>query len=244
MDLQTIETLGKIAAPAGIAIGAFLYIGRDIIAKRIFPQLTREHAFKLIRAIALMAWTIALAGIAAWTFIASRPRELPPDNSIEEYNDDWIPLVYQDVHEFRMFLERNSGKRVKINSAIALDIVLPENQLVHLLCEMDWPERSETAEPKAHYSFEMPEFSDDFDSSELSDLRYNSQLGGLDFPESVLAKVTCRDTLRIELLDPTSLRWSYGGTGTQSLPLSGTFKITRRFFSGPRTEYTLRQIEE
>jgi len=33
LDLDTLKSFGQIAAPAGLAIGAFLYIARDIIAK-------------------------------------------------------------------------------------------------------------------------------------------------------------------------------------------------------------------
>lgn len=69
MDLSTLETLGQVAGVAGIAIGAFLYVARDLIAKNIFPTLTRAHSTKVILALAFMAWSVALAGIGSWTYV-------------------------------------------------------------------------------------------------------------------------------------------------------------------------------
>lgn len=71
VDLDLLKTFGQIAAPAGIAIGAFLYIARDVIAKNIFPTLTRGHAYNVIIVLAFMAWSVALAGIASWTYVAT-----------------------------------------------------------------------------------------------------------------------------------------------------------------------------
>lgn len=162
----------------------------------------------------------------------------------EEYDDKWIPLVYAEAGDFRSFLERNDGKTVKINSAIALDMAIPVNHLVHQVCEMDLPDHAESDKEKTFYSIGLPTFSKDFDEAELDSASYSESTQGLAFPPHVLSKIKCLDTLRIELIDPKNFRWSYGGTGSQSLPLSGTFKITSRAFSGPRIEYTLRQIAE
>ena len=71
LDLDLLKTFGQIAAPAGIAIGSFLYLGRDIVAKNIFPTLTKEHAFRVIITLAFMAWTVALAGIGSWTYVST-----------------------------------------------------------------------------------------------------------------------------------------------------------------------------
>jgi hypothetical protein len=71
VDLDLLKTFGQIAAPAGLAIGAFLYLGRDIVAKNIFPTLTRQHAYHIIIVLAFMAWTVALAGIASWTYVST-----------------------------------------------------------------------------------------------------------------------------------------------------------------------------
>lgn len=162
----------------------------------------------------------------------------------EEYDKDWIPIVYSDAGDFQSFLKRNDGKTVRINSSIALDLAVPVNHLVHQVCEMDLLDHAESEKDKTYYSIGLPTFAKDFDESELDSATYSEESDGLGFPAHVLSKVNCMNTLRIELIDPKSLRWSYGGTGTQSLPLSGTFKVTSRAFSGPSIEYTLRQIAE
>src|SRR4051812_7317274 len=74
VDLDLLKTFGQIAAPAGLAIGAFLYLGRDILAKNIFPTLARQPAYHVVIALAFMAWTVALAGIASWTYVSTHPQ--------------------------------------------------------------------------------------------------------------------------------------------------------------------------
>jgi hypothetical protein len=69
MNLELLKSVAQIAAPAGIGIGAFLYIGRDVIAKNIFPGLTKQQSFRIIMFVVFSFWTVALAGIAAWTYV-------------------------------------------------------------------------------------------------------------------------------------------------------------------------------
>jgi hypothetical protein len=69
MDLSTLGILGQVTGVAGVAIGAFVYIARDLIAKNIFPKLTRAQSYPIILVFAFMAWTVALAGIGAWAYI-------------------------------------------------------------------------------------------------------------------------------------------------------------------------------
>ena len=71
IDLDILKTFGQIAAPAGLAIGAFLYVARDVIAKNIFPTLAKERAYHVIIILAFMAWSVALAGIASWTYVST-----------------------------------------------------------------------------------------------------------------------------------------------------------------------------
>ena len=194
----------------------------------------------------LIAFILAAGAIAgavltlkdfAYQFVSTEP---------DEYKEEWIPLVYQEANEFRNFLDKNVGKKVQIDSAIALDDAIPINHLVHQICEFKGPDEtaSEKAPTPRSFSFGLPEFEAGFKESDLDDLAFNEEEGGYDVPERVLSKVKCLDTIRIEPIEPANFRWSYGGTGTRSLPLLGTFRVSRRIFSGPSVEYTLRQIEE
>lgn len=77
MNTEVIATFAKVAAPAGMAIGVFLYVARDLIAKNIFPTLTKERAFHVIMTLTITAWTLALAAIAAWIYVTTRPQTPP-----------------------------------------------------------------------------------------------------------------------------------------------------------------------
>ena len=76
-----IKSVAQIAAPAGIAIGAFLYIGRDVIAKSIFPNLTKRQNFLVIMSVVFTAGCIALSGMAIWAYVtiaSSAPHQQTP----------------------------------------------------------------------------------------------------------------------------------------------------------------------
>jgi len=67
-SLDILEKLGKVAGIAGIAVGALVLIFSGIIQKNIFPNLSKEHGFRVIRMIIIAASAIAVIGIAAWIF--------------------------------------------------------------------------------------------------------------------------------------------------------------------------------
>lgn len=60
--------LGKIAGVAGIALGIFLIIFRDVLRKSIFATLPAAESYRLLRLIILLTWVIAVLGIGAWWF--------------------------------------------------------------------------------------------------------------------------------------------------------------------------------
>jgi multidrug efflux pump subunit AcrA (membrane-fusion protein) len=82
MEATLLKTVGQIAGIGGIALGVFLLLFRDIIRKEIFPQLTKERAFHLIRLVAVLVSLIALAGIVAWVWVETRPAPPPPSTTV------------------------------------------------------------------------------------------------------------------------------------------------------------------
>jgi hypothetical protein len=66
MEIDLFKTLGQVAGIGGLSLGVFLLLFRDVIRKKIFPQLTKEQAYLLLKKISFYVWTVALAGIAAW----------------------------------------------------------------------------------------------------------------------------------------------------------------------------------
>ncbi|OOG44165.1 hypothetical protein [Polaromonas sp. A23] len=92
-DFDLLKTFGQIAAPAGLAIVVFLYLGRDIVAKNIFPTLTQQHAYHVVIALAFMAGIVALAGITAWVYVSThvKAESNPPTASAK------LPLLPGDT---------------------------------------------------------------------------------------------------------------------------------------------------
>jgi hypothetical protein len=138
VDLDVLKTFGQIAAPAGLAIGAFLYLGRDIVAKNIFPTLTKQHAYHVIIVLAFMAWTVALAGMGSWTYVSTHtqvkeeqsflPTVLPPLPG----DTGWIFAGYFNI-EKETFIEgpyvsvqntttRGMRRFVEIGDTVALKV--------------------------------------------------------------------------------------------------------------------------
>lgn len=184
------------------------------------------------------------AGLATAFLLLRGDGERGRSGVAEHYRAQSIALVYADVGDFRAFLERNAGKKVRIDSAIALDHVIPVNVLVHDVCAIEEPDEDAIAAPDGAFTIGLPRFAEGFDEQALNAAVLNACANEPLIPAALRAQVSCEDTLRLELLDPQSLRWRYGGTGTQSLPLHGIFEVTTRQLPGPRIEYTLRQVKQ
>ncbi len=139
-DLDLLKTFGQIAAPAGLAIGAFLYIARDVIAKNIFPTFTKEHGYYVVILTAVMGWTVALAGIISWTYVATYTpvKEQAVTSRKEGYQPQlpgdtgWIFAGYFNVQQ-ETFIEgpyvsvigtnkRGSRRFIEIGDTIALKV--------------------------------------------------------------------------------------------------------------------------
>src|SRR5689334_10935703 len=70
MEIQLLQAVGKIAGIGGLALGVFVLLFEEVIRKNIFPMLSDDHASGLIRQFMYLTFGVAVAGIAAWTFVA------------------------------------------------------------------------------------------------------------------------------------------------------------------------------
>ena len=68
-----LKVAGGVAGIGGLAVGAFLIIFRDIVRKKIFPQVTKEHAYRLLNLIIVLAFCVAIVGIIAYVMIELIP---------------------------------------------------------------------------------------------------------------------------------------------------------------------------
>lgn len=155
------------------------------------------------------------------------------------YEEDWIAISFGDINEFRSFLDRNVGKIVSIHSSFSFDAVLAESHLAHEVCDFDDFIDAVVNNPNkvSDIPFGMPRFLNSI-SSEQWQTYYDTG----EYTNEMYRSVNCMDQIRLVVKDPRSLRFSYGGTGTISLPIWGDFLIEQRLLSGPRVEYTLREM--
>ena len=62
----TIEVFGKTGGLAGLSLAVVLIVFRDIIARKIFPQLEKKDAYRLLRLVALLSTLICILGMILW----------------------------------------------------------------------------------------------------------------------------------------------------------------------------------
>lgn len=102
MDTALFETLGQIAGIGGIALGVLLLLFRDVIRRNIFPNLTRDQAYKIIRLVLVLTFLIALAGIGAWVW----SRQFPEDR-------DQFAVQTSEGHFRRIYYEGFSAPQLE-----------------------------------------------------------------------------------------------------------------------------------
>lgn len=78
MGFETLKMFGQVAGLAGLSLGVLLILFRDIIRKKIFPDLTKEHAYRLLRLIVILVWSIAVLGIGAWAYSNNHQSRVEP----------------------------------------------------------------------------------------------------------------------------------------------------------------------
>jgi len=100
MDTELIRVVGQIAGIGGLAIGALLLVFRDVIRKGIFPNLTREHDYKIIRLIIVLTFIIALAGIAAWVWVQNGKPVLTNPTKESSTNTGQFRRIYYQGFNF------------------------------------------------------------------------------------------------------------------------------------------------
>src|SRR5437660_736398 len=71
LEEQLLQALGKIAGIGGISVGVFLLLFREVIRKNIFPTLSDDHAYRLIRQFMYLTFAIAVCGVVAWTYVSA-----------------------------------------------------------------------------------------------------------------------------------------------------------------------------
>lgn len=71
MDSEILKIVSHVAGIGGIGLGVLLIVFRDIIRKKIFPTLTKEQGYALLRLIAILVWAIAIVAVGAWVWVST-----------------------------------------------------------------------------------------------------------------------------------------------------------------------------
>jgi hypothetical protein len=69
-----LETAAQVAGIGGLALGVLLILFREVIRKKIFPNLSKEQAYRLLRMIVVLVFVVAIVGILAWVYIETVDR--------------------------------------------------------------------------------------------------------------------------------------------------------------------------
>jgi len=66
MQAISFKTLGKIAGIGGIAIGAVIVIFSEFLRRSIFPNLSTDQAYNILKLLLLLTFAIGVIGVAVW----------------------------------------------------------------------------------------------------------------------------------------------------------------------------------
>lgn len=109
MDAAVIKIFGQIAGIGGLALGVFLFLFREIIRKKIFPTLTKEHAYKIIRLMLILIWSTSLVAIFAWLYIKTT-NSLSLSNATES-----ITSSTDSIPSFRLSESDSSDGKLRVH---------------------------------------------------------------------------------------------------------------------------------
>ncbi|HEX3527104.1 MAG TPA: hypothetical protein VH988_08560 [Thermoanaerobaculia bacterium] len=75
MEGQILKVVGQVAGIGGIGLGIFLILFREVIRLKVFPRLGRREAYRVILLILILVWSVAIAGLTAWSWVQYQDRQ-------------------------------------------------------------------------------------------------------------------------------------------------------------------------
>lgn len=76
-----------VAGIGGVGFAIFYLLCREVIRQKIFPNLTKDQAYKIIRLIIVLAFIVSMAGLIAWMY-DRRPTPPPPTPTVAKL--EWV----------------------------------------------------------------------------------------------------------------------------------------------------------
>src|SRR5450432_810659 len=93
MEADILRVVGGVAGLAGLAVGMILLLYREILTKSVFPTLAKKDAYRLLRSIALLSWSVAMCGIVAWAWSTALLHRDQHNDAGSAAADSTAPLV-------------------------------------------------------------------------------------------------------------------------------------------------------
>jgi len=104
MELELFKAIGQVAGIGGISLGVVLILFRDVIKKNIFPKLTQDQAYKLLRLLIILTCSIGITGIIAWVYPSNNKNNSNSNNKQVLNIDDQDNLLknggFEDDYKF------------------------------------------------------------------------------------------------------------------------------------------------
>ncbi|MGO9263233.1 MAG: hypothetical protein ACLQU1_44180 [Bryobacteraceae bacterium] len=98
MDSTILKTVGEIAGIGGLSLGVVFLLFREVIRKKIFPQLTRPQAYKLLVLIIVLAFAIGIAGLGAWV-LTKHSSPFTSVTNIGTIQNEFLTVMGQPLHD-------------------------------------------------------------------------------------------------------------------------------------------------
>jgi hypothetical protein len=69
--MEILKVVGQVAGIGGLALGVVLIVFREVIRKNIFPRLSRDHAYKLLRTMVILVFVLGIVGMAVYVYLST-----------------------------------------------------------------------------------------------------------------------------------------------------------------------------
>lgn len=130
MNIDILKDLTQVAGIAGLVVGALVLIFGSIIQKNIFPNLTKDQGYKIMRMIIVFSFATALIGLAGYFYLKGTgldemkiltikgavydtETKLPVAGATVEIEDEKGLMVYTD-DEGKYFVKiKGNGQEIK-----------------------------------------------------------------------------------------------------------------------------------
>jgi hypothetical protein len=112
--MEFIKEWGLIAGVAGIGLGVFVVLFREVIRKNIFPMLTKKHGFQLLIIFMILVWSVAIYSIYVYFnqgTTSSTDTEITA-SALDTWNDK--KLVYSELINLVGKISSNSADSTKL----------------------------------------------------------------------------------------------------------------------------------